>query len=287
MKILVIGKNGQVGSALLQIAKEKNIEAIGVGKEDLDVTNKKTIETVIKKERPTVVVNTSAFHVVPQCESSPQEAFLVNAVAVKNLADICSNFKIRLVHFSTDKIFDGDKKNPYLETDRPNPLQMYGISKLAGEECALYYNHDTLIIRTCGIFGGKLGSRSKKGNFVLYILKEAETKKELEMSSEQIVSVAYAHDLALGTIQLIAKQAEKGIYNIVNEDVCSWADFAKEIVRLANVRMKIKPIDRNGVVNGLKVPKYTALSTKKINTLGIKLPTWRNGLKRYLEYLER
>lgn len=287
MKILVIGKNGQVGSALLKVAKLKGINIYGVGRDELDILDKETIEKVVKKQKPTIIINTSAFHVVADCELHPEDAFLVNSAAVKHLADVCLENKIRLVHFSTDKVFDGDKSTPYSETDRPNPLQIYGISKLAGEECALYYNPDTLIIRTCGIFGGRTGSKSKKGNFVLYILKESETKKTLEISSEQIVSVAYAEDLASATIDLILKHAPMGIYNIVNKGECSWARFAEEIVKTANVSMEIVGIDRKGYVGGMKIPKYTVLSTKKINALGIKLPTWQDGLKRYMAFLEK
>lgn len=285
MKILVIGKNGQVGAALLEAARAKKIKAVGVGREELDIVDKKTIQMAVKKYKPTIIINTSAFHVVAECELHPEDAFLVNSSAVKHLADICMENKIRLVHFSTDKVFDGDRKTPYLESDCPNPLQIYGISKLAGEECALYYNQDTLIIRTCGVFGGLEGSRSKKGNFVLYLLREAKNKKVLEISSEQFVSVAYAQDLAVATIELLLKKAEPGIYNIVNKGECSWAEFAQEIVKTAKVPMKIKGIDRKGFVNGMKIPKYTVLSTKKINSLGIELPSWKSGLNRYMELL--
>lgn len=285
MKILVIGKNGQVGAALLEAARAKKIKAVGVGREELDIVDKKTIQMAVKKYKPTIIINTSAFHVVAECELHPEDAFLVNSSAVKHLADICMENKIRLVHFSTDKVFDGDRKTPYLESDCPNPLQIYGISKLAGEECALYYNQDTLIIRTCGVFGGLEGSRSKKGNFVLYLLREAKNKKVLEISSEQFVSVAYAQDLAVATIELLLKKAEPGIYNIVNKGECSWAEFAQEIVKTAKVPMKIKGIDRKGFVNGMKIPKYTVLSTKKINSLGIELPSWKSGLARYMELL--
>lgn len=287
MKILVIGKNGQVGAALLSCGKKEGLKIIGVGRDVLDIIDKKSIEKVVKKYKPTIIINTSAFHVVADCELHPEEAFLVNAAAVKHLADICLQNKIRLVHFSTDKVFDGDKHTPYLETDRTSPLQIYGISKLAGEECALYYNPDTLVIRTCGIFGGKTGSRSKKGNFVLYLLREAKTKSMLEISSEQIVSVAYAEDLALATIQLLLKNANPGVYNIVNAGECSWAEFAKAIVREAKVSMKIQGIDRKGYMSGMKIPKYTALSTKKINDLGISLPSWQDGLKRYMKFLKK
>jgi dTDP-4-dehydrorhamnose reductase len=182
-------------------------------------------------------------------------------------------------------VFDGDRNTPYSEDDKTNPLQIYGVSKLAGEECALYYNPNTIVIRTCGIFGGKTGSRSKKGNFVLYILRQAETSKTLEISSEQIVSVAYAEDLANATIALLQKNVKSGIYNIVNSGECSWAEFATEIVKLANKKMKIVAVDRNGFMNGMKIPKYTVLSTEKINTYGIFLPHWKEGLKRYMQYL--
>ena len=119
----------------------------------------------------------------------------------------------------------------------------------------------------------------------MFVLRESETKKELEISSEQIVSVANANDLARATIELITKKAESGIYNIVNSGECSWADFAKEIVRLRGSKMKILAVDRKGYMNGMKIPKYTVLSTQKINSMGIVLPSWREGIKSYMDFL--
>lgn len=285
MKILLIGKKGQLGSEIDKKGKEQGHEIHSFGREKLDITNSEKVKETIDKLKPDVVINTSAFHVVPQCEDEPEQAFLVNAISLKSIVQFCEEKNIKFVTFSTDYIFDGTKGSPYEELDMPNPLQIYGLSKLAGEYIALNYSLMSIVIRTCGVYGGKEGSRSKKGNFALNIIKEKD-KKILEVSSEQIVNPTYAVDLAKSTLDLLVHKNINGIYHLVNEGYCSWAEFAKEIIKIKGLSTKIIPVDRKGVAGSLKRPLFSALKNTKAAKLGIKLPSWRDGLRRYLQTLD-
>ncbi len=285
MKILLIGRNGQVGAEIEREALVKKIEVVALGREDLDIADGAKVEEVIAETKPSVIINASAYHVVPDCELYPDKAFMINAVALKRLADVCDKEDIQLIHYSTDYVFDGLKGEQYLENDVPHPLQVYGISKDAGEKVVLQYCKRGVVIRTCGVFGGQMGSRSKKGNFVLTILKQTEGKKEMEVSSEQIVSPSYAVDIAKATLQLLQKKDIQGIYHIVNEGYCSWADLAQEIVRVHGGKTKIIPVDRGGMAGSLRRPLFSAIKNHRARELGIVLPSWKDAVKRYLESL--
>ncbi|MDO8658177.1 MAG: dTDP-4-dehydrorhamnose reductase [Candidatus Levybacteria bacterium] len=285
MKILLIGRNGQIGTEVDKLARLKKYEIKSPSHEELDITQPSKLKIALDDFRPEIIINTAAYHVVSECEQYPQKAFEVNAIAVRNLATLCNEKKIKLVHFSTSWVFDGYQQQPYSENDICNPVQTYGLSKLAGEIFSLNYNPHTTIIRTCGVFGGTRGSRSKKGNFILNILKEARTKRNLEISSEQTTNITNAQDVALGTLQLLEKKAKNGIYHLTNSGNCSWADIAKKIVELKKLKLKIIPVDRKGEFKEVKIPLNSSLKNEKAEKLGIILPSWENSLKRYLKLL--
>ncbi len=284
-KILLIGKTGQLGNAIIKDASSFGFEIVAFEKEEMDVTNKLQIKEKIEKIKPDVLINTSAYHVVPKCEENPLKAMAVNFLAVRNLAKLCRERDIVFVTFSTDYVFDGEKGSPYEEKDITNPLQVYGLSKLAGEYAALKeYPEKTYIIRPCGIFGGKEGSKQKGGNFVLNITKEARDKEIIEVSSEQVVSPTYAGDLSKATLKLLNNQTNPGIYHLVNEGYCSWYEFAKEIFELAKINKEIKPVNRDGLSGKMRRPKFSALKNTKAKALGIELPSWREGLRSYFKH---
>lgn len=285
MKILLLGKNGQLGREIDSQVRSRGIELCSLGREELDVTHDNQVKKVIDDVKADIVINTTAYHLVLDCEKYPEKAFLVNCFAVKKLAEICRSKKIKFITFSTDYVFDGIKADFYAETDRPNPLQIYGLSKLAGEFVSQNYDPNSLVIRTCGVYGGKMGSREKGGNFILTILKEAMVKKTLEVSSEQIVNPTYAFDLAGATLELMMANAAGGIYHLTNTGCCSWAQFAEEICHIKKLKLKIIPVDKKGFVGGVRRPLFSALSNRKAQSLGIILPSWQNALKRYLNSL--
>jgi len=286
-KILLIGKTGQLGSEIMKDASSFGFEIVGFEKKELDVTNKSQVREKIGRIKPDILINTSAYHVVSKCEENPLMAMAINFIAVRDLAKICKKKNIIFVTYSTDYIFDGEKGSSYNENDEPNPLQMYGMSKLAGEYASLnFYPEASFIIRTCGLYGGKTGSPEKGGNFVLNIIKEAQEKKIVEVSSEQIVSPTYAGDLSKATLGLLNSKAEHGIYHLINGGYCSWYKFAKEIFQLAKIGKGLKPIDRSVFNDGMKRPKFSALKNTKAEFLSIKLPSWQKGLKSYFDFLK-
>lgn len=283
MKILLIGKNGQLGKELDKQAQENGFDIKAFGREELDIIDSKKVISEIESFKPNVVINASAFHVVPLCEDQPDQAFLINASSLKPIVTHCYDKKIKFVTYSTDYVFDGLKDTSYQENDVPNPLQIYGISKLAGELITLNYSDTSIVVRTCGVYGGSHGSRSKKGNFILNILKQAKMEKIIEISSEQIVSPTYAFDLAKATLDLLKKANISGIYHLVNEGYCSWAQFAQEVIKLKKLSTKIVAVDRRGMTGLLRRPLFSALKNVKAAGLGIKLPSWEDALERYLE----
>jgi len=284
-KILLIGKSGQLGSEIMKDADSFNFALFSFDRKELDVRKESQVKEKIEEVAPDILINTSAYHVVPKCEENPLEAMEVNFLAVKNLAKLCKEKKIIFVTYSTDYVFDGEKGSPYDENDKPNPLQIYGISKLAGEYAALnLYPEGTFVIRTSGLYAGKAGSPEKNGNFVLNIIKEAQNKEIIEVSSEQVVSPTYAGNLSKATLKLLNNKTDPGIYHLVNKGCCSWYEFTKEIFKLTKINKKIKPVNRSGVNEEVRRPKFSALRNTKAKALGIKLPSWQEGLKSYFKH---
>lgn len=282
-KILLIGKTSQLGAEIIKDANNFGFEIIGFKKDELDITNESQIKEKIKEVKPDILINTSAFHVLSKCDDYPLSALNINFIAVRNLAKICKDNKIKFVTYSTDSVFDGQKRTPYIETDLPNPLQIYGLSKLAGEYAALNSNPDSIVIRTSGLYGGKFGSIQKNGNFVLNIIKQAQGKNEIEISSEQIVSTTYAGDLSKATLKLLSYNAKPGIYHLTNNGYFGWHEFAKEIFKLAKINTQIIPVNRGGTYNSVKKPLFSALKNTKAKIIGIEMPSWKDGLKSYFD----
>ena len=278
-KILVIGKTGQLGSELIKILDN----AVAPDMEELNVSQAQQTEKYILSLKPSIIINTAAYHDLQECEEKPYAAFLVNWIAVKNMALIAKKIGALFIHFSTNYVFDGAKNMPYREEDKTNPVQIYGMSKLAGEESILsHYSENSLIIRTSVLFGGS-GS-PVKGNFILNRIKDSKNKK-LTIDSEQIFSITYASDLALVVKKLIEgidKETKPGIYHVVNDGACSWFELTQHVFNTIHSDCLVESVSRQGIDGKIKRPLYTPLSTEKIKSLGIKLPFWKNAVDRYL-----
>lgn len=285
MKILLIGNTGQLGFELDKQAKELKHEIRSFSHEELNIVDFEKVKKEIDSFFPDFVINATAFHNVPLCEEQPEQAFLVNAIAFKLIAQHCSEKNIKFVTYSTDYVFDGLKGSTYVEDDKPSPVQMYGISKAAGEYVALAYSKTSIIIRSSGVYGGKTGSKSKKGNFPLNILKQAESERVIEVAKEQILNPTYSVDLAKATLELIKDKDINGIYHLANEGYCSWAEFAAEIIKLKGLPTKIVPVDRKGMAGSLRRPIFSALENMRAKKLGIILPVWQDAIKRYVKTL--
>lgn len=277
-KILIIGKTGQLGYELIKIFKHNNI--LIPNRNELDISKKEETERYILFHRPRIIINTSAYLNLIKCEENPYMAFAINWLTVKDLSLLAKKINSLFIHFSTNYVFDGIKKTPYAEEDETRPLQIYGMSKLAGEEAVMrYYPKNSIIVRTSVLFGGK-GSVDK-GNFILNRIKDSK-RKQLTIDSEQNFSITYALDLAKAINKMIESQAKPGIYHIVNKGTCTWFGLTKYVFDSINSDCKLQPIKRRGIDGKIKRPINTCLDTKKVRSLNIKLPFWKDAVKRYL-----
>ncbi len=281
MKILLIGATGQLGGDLLRNNPGHDMSA--PGRDELDLSRPERIDAVIRHARPDCVINCAAFHNVPLCEEQPGNAFIVNCVAVRDLARVCADIGSWLVTFSTDYVFGGERRTPYAETDAPSPVQIYGITRLAGEHAALYAApHRAVVIRTCGLYG-RSGAKSKGGNFVDGRVADGKAGKRIEMACEQIVAPTSTDDLSWAVHALIShSKLAPGIYHLVNEGSCSWYEFTRAIMELMNYRSEVVPVDRGGRTGNMRRPVYSVLANNKARALGIKLRPWREALEAYL-----
>ncbi len=231
-----------------------------------------------------MVINCAAFHNVPRCEEEPEQAFRINCVAVRDLAALCEEIGAWLVTFSSDYVFRGDKESPYAENDPPGPVQIYGITRLAGENAALAANpRRAVVIRTCGLYG-RSGAKSKGGNFVDGRVADAVAGKRIEMASEQIVAPTSTDDLSRAVFSLISHpRLAAGIYHLVNEGECSWYEFTRAIVEILDRLIEVIPVDRGGRTGKMRRPLYSVLANTRARALGISLRPWRQALEDYVK----
>jgi dTDP-4-dehydrorhamnose reductase len=282
MRILLIGATGQLGSDLIK--NNPNHQIVAPTKTELDVTRSDTIAAAIRDSRPDWVINTAAFHNVALCEEYPEQAFRANCIAVRDLALACKARSARLMTFSTDYVFSGEQRKPYREEDCPEPLQIYGISKLAGETIARAVAIDrVIVVRTCGLYG-RSGAASKGGNFVDKRIQDSRTLNDLDMACDQTVCPTSTDDLSRAVYDLIANPSLGfGIYHLVNEGECTWYEFTTAIYEYLDIKMHVNPVDRGGCTNSMRRPLYSVLGNTRARALGITLPPWQDALKRYLQ----
>ncbi|MCG2791893.1 MAG: dTDP-4-dehydrorhamnose reductase [Actinomycetia bacterium] len=284
VRIALIGVDGQLGTDINIYFKEKGIELAGlVGLKDIDVCDYKMSDSILKSINPDLVINTAAFHDVDLCEDEVLSAFKVNVMGVKNLAMICKEIDVPLMHFSTDYIFDGKKKKPYIEDDCARPLSLYGISKLAGEQVMQYILDKYYIIRLCGLYGhaGCVGKRSI--NFVEQMIKLSENKKEIKVVNDQIVTPTSTMDVAKKLFELIQTE-EYGIYHMTNTGSCSWYEFTCEILKLMKSSVRVLPTTTDQFGAKARRPKYSVLDNSNLRKIGLAdLRNWKEALKDYIE----
>jgi dTDP-4-dehydrorhamnose reductase len=281
MKILLIGADGQLGTDIQKV--NDGSELIPLTISDIDVTDKGGVSAIINKYRPDVVINTSAYHRVDDCEDHDENAFAVNAFGVKNLSLACGETGSALVHISTDYVFDGNKGKPYTEADCPNPGTVYGISKLAGEYYVRYMLKKYFLIRTCGLYGvaGCLGKGG--GNFIETMLTLAKQKPVIRVVSDQIVSPTYTLDLARKIGQLIRTE-HYGLYHIANKGSCSWYEFANKIFELSGIKVKLEKATTDEFKAKARRPAFSVLNNSSLRKIGLDdLRTWDKALEAYLE----
>lgn len=273
----IIGANGQLGSDLVEVFKE---EAIPLTHQDLDVTDTESME-ILKKAKPDAVINTAAYVRVDDAEFEVEKAFQVNAVGALNVAKACNELNAINVYISTDYVFDGAKGKPYEEGDSPNPINVYGLSKYAGEIFTRNYSRRYYIIRVASLYG-KAGARGKGGNFVNFMIEKAKKGEEIKVVDDMFMSPTYTKDVAEMLRIFLKTKPEFGVYHMVNEGYCSWYGFAKEIFKILGWDVEVKPIKSNELKRPAKRPSFSALRNEKLEKLGLKMRNWREALKDYL-----
>ena len=276
MTVAIIGARGQLGQELVKVFGP-SCTALDV--EEVDIREPVGLRRVLETCGPSVVINTAAYHNVPECEKNADRAFAVNAVGVKNLRDACLELGLGLVQISTDYVFDGTKGAPYTEEDVPNPLNTYGVSKLAGEffarQVPVHY-----VVRLSGLFG-VAGSVAKGGtNFVKLMLEAARTKDRVAVSSNIFFSPTYAPDAAVRIREILEAGFPPGVYHVTNDGACSWHEFAAEIFRRTGAAIKLEErIETPELEGGLRRPLYTVLRSLRTRPMR----PWQKALEDYLK----
>lgn len=277
MNVVVFGGSGQLGRA---IAREWAADRlVAPSHAAVDIADAHAVESYLAHQQPELVINCAAFHNVDVCEAEREQAFLGNAVAVDRLAAVCAERDIVFMTISTDYVFDGRTARPYVESDRPNPLSVYGVSKLAGELLVERRKMKAFVVRTCGIYG-IVPSRSK-GTFIDRVITQARSGECIRIVNDVVASPTYAGDLAGALRALVATQAY-GLYHACNTGAVTWYDFAKKALELAGIDHPVKPISACEWKAPAQRPAYSALASEKLARLGIEMPSWEEGIGSYL-----
>lgn len=277
MKVLVTGAKGQLGTDIVLMLKKNDVNVVGYGRVDLDITNLNDVRRILYTERPDVIIHTAAYTNVDLAETEVDEAYLVNAIGTKNIAQISEEIESKLVYVSTDYVFDGTKMQPNNEFECTSPLGIYGKSKLAGEQFVKDLSTRYFIVRTSWVYG------THGNNFVKTMLKLGAEKEELKVVNDQIGSPTYTVDLSERIIDLINTE-KYGTYHISNSEHCSWYDFALAIFEEAKINIKVIPCSTLEFVRPAPRPLYSVMDHMALRLYEFKeMRNWREALRDFLE----
>jgi dTDP-4-dehydrorhamnose reductase len=280
MKTLLVGALGQLATDFREILPPR--EVIPVDKDEIDICNGAQVDELVDSVRPEIILNCAAFNRVDEAEDSPQAAFDVNTFAVRNLAVAARRNHAVLVHFSSDYVFDGPQRHPYIESDLPCPKSVYGISKLAGEAMVQATWPKHFLIRTCGLYG-YVGSRDKGTNFVESILNRAEQGQPVRVVADQICTPTSTMDLARAVKCLLATGAY-GLYHLTSAGECSWFEFAQAVLREAGFSMQVEPLASDQFPVKAPRPSYSVLDNRNFRAAGFEdMRHWRESVAAYIQ----
>ncbi len=280
MKMLVVGNRGQLGSDLMLAASSAGHEALGIDFPEIDITVSTGVCEAVERIRPDVVLNCAAFTAVDKCEQDAKTAYAVNAEGAGNLAAAAEKIGVPLVHISTDYVFDGTKKTPYVETDSPHPLSVYGKSKLAGEQLVTQACSRSFIFRIAWLYG------TRGANFLKTIRDKAQklavTGEPLKVVSDQRGTPTYTMHVCRQVLSII-RSGSFGLYHCTNEGACSWFDFAKAIIGAYGIDAVVEPCTTAEFPRPAPRPANSVLENARLNKMGQNsMPAWEMGLAEYL-----
>jgi dTDP-4-dehydrorhamnose reductase len=284
MKILITGPHGMLGTDIINLLRKemassthnKNLKVIEATHEELDITLEDEVSNFISRHKPDIIINCAAYTNVDKCETERETAFKVNALGPKYIAAAAKGCGARIIHISTDFVFDGNSDRPYVEEDQTNPLSEYGSTKLEGERNIQDYCNSFLIVRTSWLFG------HHGTNFVEKMLELAGHRKELSIVTDETGSPTYTADLAEALWILIKKGCE-GIFHVANEGCCSRYEWAKYIFGTQGYNINIHPIKSSQYKRPAKVPLNSTLNCQKLSTItGMRMRDWKETLEAYL-----
>ncbi len=280
MKIAVIGANGQLGSELCEQYDEKH-QIVGLTHADIEITNINSVKKVLNEINPDVVINTAAYHNLPDCEKNPDISFQINAIGVLNLAKTATEIGFVLVQYSTDYVFDGEKKEPYLEKDRTNPLNIYAMTKLNGEILIKNYCTRYFVIRISGLYG-KTICRAKGNNFITTMQKAAKIRDVVKVVNDEILTPTSVFEIAKNTGQLIETEGF-GLYHMTCEGHCSWFEFAGVIFKELGLKTPLISCTSDEFPSEIKRPSYSVLENHKLKSVNLNhMIHWKDALIKYL-----
>lgn len=273
MKILVTGSNGMLGQDLCPILEDEGHEVVETDSSNLDVTNFAQTKEILKREKPDFVIHCAAYTNVDKAEEDLETATLINVKGTENIAKVCAEEDITLIYISTDYVFDGEKKEPYLPEDKPNPINNYGLTKFQGEETVKKFCKKYYIIRTSWLYGhhGK--------NFVETMISLADKSKsgaELKVVDDQIGCPTWTVELSNGIVEIIDEEPDFGIYHICGSGKTSWYSFAKEIFNQMGLKVNLVPCKTEDFPRPAKRPKNSVMESEGI------CRNWKVALKEYL-----
>lgn len=282
MKYLITGINGQLGYDIIRELKLRGIEEkniIGVGHKEMDITDEASVHKMISQVKPDVVFHNAAYTKVDLAEDNYEECYKANSLGPKYIAEACEEVDSKLIHISTDYVFNGKKDSYYIETDTPDPINVYGKTKYLGELNAMK-NPKTYVVRISWVFG------INGNNFIKTMLRLSENNKKVRVVDDQIGSPTYTVDLSKLLVDM-SEVDKYGIYHATNEGLCSWYEFACEIFKQAGMNVEVTPVDSNAFPAKAKRPSNSRMSKDMLDKNGFDcLPTWQDALSRYLKEID-
>ncbi|HDR6300396.1 TPA: dTDP-4-dehydrorhamnose reductase [Bacillus cereus] len=281
MKILVTGYNGQLGYDVVKRGEKQGLEMQGIGIEDLDITNEAAVYEFVEKVKPDAIIHCAAYTAVDKSEDDKELCWNVNVEGTKYLATAAKKLNAKFIYISTDYVFDGEGTHAFVETDAPNPVGYYGLTKYEGEKVVRSLIDNNFIVRISWVFG------INGNNFIKTMLRLGETRNELNVVGDQIGSPTYTYDLARLLVDMVVTE-KYGTYHATNEGFCSWAEFAQEIFEIAGQDVKVNSITTEEYPTRAVRPKNSRMSKQKLIDNGFEpLQDWKKATKHYITQLQQ